>query len=82
MSFADYLRGAVGLTKATVGIDRADPATVAWRLHWCMACDELYNAPASTQFFHQFGPQACRQCGCFVKAKARIRREGCPLARW
>lgn len=62
-------RGAIGLTKAALGMERADDATIATRYALCMACDK-----------HAIG--VCTACGCLCAAKARVASEACPDGKW
>jgi hypothetical protein len=41
------------------------------RLDICAACEHLFR-PTFT----------CRKCGCFMKAKARIASQHCPVHKW
>ena len=61
--------GAIGLTKATLGIERSDDATIAARYALCMACDR-----------HAIG--LCTACGCLCAAKVRVAGEACPEGKW
>ncbi len=45
------------------------------RLKVCVACDRFRQATRVT------GPR-CEECGCFVKVKARLATERCPLGKW
>jgi len=77
-----YLRGAIGLTKAQLGVGLAEPRIHQLRFHRCSTCPQIYEAPMNTPFYARFGPWACRSCGCLVKAKVRLRSERCPLGYW
>ena len=61
--------GAIGLTKAALGRERADDATIATRYALCMACDK-----------HAIG--VCTACGCLCAAKVRVASEACPDGKW
>jgi len=63
------LKGAVGLAKAHLGIDAADKETVESRQATCLGCDRF-----------DFGK--CKECGCYLHAKVRIKSETCPIGRW
>lgn len=41
------------------------------RLSLCMDCPELIKT--TTQ---------CKQCGCFMKAKVKLKKAVCPLGKW
>lgn len=47
----------------------ADEKQAAPRLATCVECDRLADG-------------RCLECGCFVRAKAKLAAEQCPLARW
>ncbi len=65
------IRGATGLAKAALGIDRAPPEAKKDRWAACLGCSEL-----------NWKMRLCRACGCFVLAKLRIMAERCPRGRW
>ena len=44
---------------------------IAERLAICEQCDRLF-APTKT----------CKECGCFVVLKTRLRKQSCPLGKW
>ena len=73
---AQLAHGAVGLTKALVGIDRAPAAVVAARVQACRQCDRATR--------HKDGVRVlkCLECSCWIKLKTRLTRERCPLDRW
>ena len=41
------------------------------RLMICKDCPRLFKPTWS-----------CKECGCFMKAKARIESQSCPLGKW
>lgn len=47
----------------------ATPEDIERRIKTCEACN-------------QFTGQRCRQCGCFVHAKAALAAQSCPLKKW
>jgi len=54
-----------------VAVEPKDPrAAIAIRIETCKACPEL-NAL-----------NFCRQCGCFMPAKVRIKSVSCPIGKW
>ena len=73
---AHLVHGAVGLTKALVGIDRAPVAVIAARRAICRQCDRATR--------HKDGVRVlrCLECKCWIKLKTRIAGETCPLGRW
>ena len=70
-------KGAAGLAKATLGIDRADDATIETRRNLCRACPEAVPCIKNTAKFCM-----CNKCGCLLKAKTVIASEKCPLGKW
>jgi len=41
------------------------------RLDICLACDRLINIT-----------KQCKECGCFVKLKVRVKSQHCPIGKW
>jgi hypothetical protein len=68
-SIVSAARGAIGLAKATAGINAADRDTIEQRYATCQACP------------HNDCGQ-CQRCGCWIAPKIRIRSENCPLGTW
>jgi hypothetical protein len=68
--------GAVGLTKALVGIDRAPAAVTEARRAICRQCDRATR--------HKDGVRVlkCLECSCWIKPKTRLAGERCPLGKW
>lgn len=67
--FRRYIRGAVGLAKAGLGIDPAHPRVIVARRQRCAPCPMQHRG-------------RCRACGCVIKAKTMIRDESCPKGMW
>jgi hypothetical protein len=65
-----YLRGAVGIAKADMGVDAADPDVVARRKVICLACKPHYD----------FG--TCNKCTCWLAKKIVVKSEKCPIGKW
>lgn len=75
-------KGIAGLTKAALGIDRADPATIESRRDICRGCE---FATRNQKFAKSNGLtnfSRCSKCGCFIAAKTNISYESCPDGRW
>lgn len=53
------------------GVPGVEDAEVARRLALCHRCE---------LFIHQ--QKRCSQCGCFMKFKARLRSQSCPVGKW
>ena len=41
------------------------------RFNICLGCDRLYKRT-----------KTCKECGCFMKVKARLDFTTCPLGKW
>lgn len=57
-----------------VDLNNADAAPVHFAMErWniCMACDRLIKAT-----------RQCKECGCFMKIKVRLKGSSCPLDKW
>lgn len=52
-------------------IDRSTKETVDKRLSICYKCPELIKFTAQ-----------CKQCGCFMKLKTKLKKASCPLGKW
>ena len=68
-SAARVAHGAIGLAKATTGVDAADRQTIEMRHERCQLC--RHNDCGR-----------CLKCGCWIALKIRIRSEHCPLGNW
>ncbi len=77
MGCASCLKGAVGIAKSVVGVDRAPSAEVVRRLAVCGACEQ--GVPCKRD-----SSRACRcsVCRCALSLKTRVASERCPLGRW
>jgi hypothetical protein len=64
-------RGAVGLLKFALGIDRATEPERVRRLSRCAQCPHLNRESLR-----------CKVCGCYTPAKAAIASERCPERVW
>lgn len=47
-----------------------DRSSVAFRIETCKNCDRLNSL------------NFCRECGCFMPAKVRIKSAACPIGKW
>lgn len=70
MSLSRFIRGAIGVTKATLGIDVAPASVVVGRRKECHRCPERVHGGV------------CRACGCAIKPKTMVDSEVCPKGRW
>ena len=65
-------RGAVGLSKWLLRLDRPAARVATDRLRVCRQCPERVSGVIGT----------CRLCGCVLRAKVTIRAEKCPAGKW
>lgn len=71
MSFKDRLKK-IGRSVAVLDPkNEEDAAVIDNRLSECNACPELRKPIMQ-----------CRECGCFVLAKTRMKAASCPLGKW
>jgi hypothetical protein len=72
------ITGATGLTKAALGIDNADEATIRARREVCRRCDksEKRNMAGIIKI------RMCSACDCFIGPKTRLADEECPEGKW
>jgi hypothetical protein len=64
-----WARGAKGLAKAALQMDKAPATLVHERRGICHACEHLRNG-------------RCDICKCFILAKGRLLSEDCPKGKW
>lgn len=76
-SLRRLLRGAWGLVRARLGVDRAHDAVVAQRRAACRRCEHAIPCRHATTRMC-----ACAVCGCRLRAKIVLASETCPLGRW
>ena len=70
-----YLTGALGVTKATLGIMKAPDEIVNKRRGICAMCE--YKTIANN--INMRGRMSrCKLCKCFIKAKTLLKDEKCP----
>jgi hypothetical protein len=62
-------RGAVGVTKVALRVDRTRDGDLRTRLALCALCPSLRGAK-------------CGRCRCYVQLKARVASETCPAGLW
>lgn len=78
------VEGAVGLTKAALGIGLASPQTIKERRDKCRACEHATRS-AKPQHAAAGGLTSlsrCQLCGCVIVAKTRLAEKRCPDGRW
>jgi hypothetical protein len=73
---AHLAHGAVGLTKAIVGIYRAPAAGNEARRAICQQCDRATR--------HKDGVRVrrCLECSCWIKQAIKVASKDCPLGKW
>lgn len=75
-------KGIAGLTKAALGIDRADPATIESRRDICRGCEFATRNPKFADSKGLTSFSRCLKCSCLIAAKTNLVNESCPLAKW
>jgi hypothetical protein len=73
--FKFFVRGAIGFSKYILGYTRSSDAEAERRMAICGGCMFEYNSKL-------FGVRRCGSCGCFIKPKAYVGTEPCPLGKW
>jgi hypothetical protein len=68
MSFVDKLKEK--LSDAIHTLDIADDNVVENRMATCASCE----------YFTQL--RRCKQCGCFMDAKTKLKNSSCPINKW
>jgi len=74
---AGVLHGTMGIARSVLGVGLLSPGAVKQRLAVCRACDQSVKCRHNNR-------QVCRciACGCWLKHKARLSRERCPMDKW
>ena len=57
-----------------IDLDNTDNAPIHFAMErWniCMSCDRLLKVT-----------RQCKECGCFMKVKVRLKNSTCPLGKW
>lgn len=70
----DVVAGAVGVVKATLGIDKADDAEIERRKGICAGCEHVRLLAGVVN--------QCDLCKCVVALKARLKSGKCPARKW
>lgn len=78
-SLDDIIKGTVGILKSNIASYQTDPETVYSRLDLCRDCPYL---KISTNKITKKTIFKCGVCGCFLKAKTKIKTEKCPKGFW
>jgi hypothetical protein len=69
------IHGAVGLTKAALGIGYASPDVIAQRRATCAQCEHAMGDIRNIM-------TRCAICDCFLAAKTKLASEKCPIGKW
>lgn len=72
------LKGIIGITKATLGIDKTSECDYNRRRRICMECPHLNIKQTS----NMTAKKVCGKCGCNIDLKAKINSEHCPIEKW
>ena len=76
MAATDIVKGVVGLTKVTLGIDKADDKTIQTRTDICLVCAALNRRGTTINGYK------CKLCGCWITKKVKLSKQSCPLGKW
>jgi hypothetical protein len=73
------VRGAVGITKAVLGVDASTPEEIAARKSVCVPCPHRlhHNQPDRVT-----GLNRCELCRCYISVKVKVKSATCPLGKW
>ena len=76
--------GAVQLTKALVGLDRASPKIIEARRRECRKCPHATRSvdDAMSRAGWLSLTSRCRLCGCLIAPKTLLASESCPEGKW
>jgi hypothetical protein len=77
-----FFRGALGLSKVAMNLDRAPIEVTAMRQHQCNRCPQLTTATSTWPLHLKLGPYGCSKCRCFIGPKTTLAGEKCPLGKW
>jgi hypothetical protein len=73
---ANYLKGAIGLSKHKMGIGLVDKNIFNERLEICKYCEHIKN------YNIELERTKCGICGCYIRPKLSLKTEKCPLNQW
>lgn len=78
------IKGAIGLTKAALHIERAEVDIINKRRDACRNCEFSTKTP---KFINNSSKgltnkSLCEKCGCFIMAKTTLKNEVCPEGKW
>jgi hypothetical protein len=74
----NVVKGAIGLAKCGLGVNRTNETTRLARIETCRVCPHVYNPSGKLTTFSVCGGG----CGCLIVCKTAIASETCPLNRW
>lgn len=67
------IKGGIGVTKASLGIDKSSDSLIKKRLRICEDC-EFKKVKLKKDI--------CSKCGCILSLKTKINSEKCPIGKW
>ena len=70
-------RGAAGLSKSIMSINKAPDEIIQDRLKICREC-EFSVGPRS----YPERKVKCKKCGCLINHKVRLKNSFCPIGKW
>lgn len=76
-------KGALGMAKVAMGVEKTDDAKIKQRLMKCQQCAHLKRVHKDIAVHADIGlADTCQVCGCFIRAKVRLQNEKCPDGKW
>jgi hypothetical protein len=78
------IHGAVGLTKAALGVDAIPLEVMQARRDECRDCEHATRNPSPRYAVNKglTSLSRCRKCDCLIAAKTKLAGERCPIGRW
>ncbi|MBI1335506.1 MAG: hypothetical protein GC164_00930 [Phycisphaera sp.] len=78
------VRGALGVSRATVGVDRVGEQTFVDRKRICASCEAASPRKATgIQGLKLLTPMSrCKDCHCLIQLKTSLATERCPRGKW
>ena len=76
MDVEEIFEGIYGITKSTLGIDKADDEIIEKRKNICISCEYVIKNN------NDFNKAKCSFCGCWLKHKVRLKDISCPKDFW
>lgn len=76
LTIKDILNGIDGISKAMLGVNKADEKTQKERKRICLSCDKIKIKD------DDFSKSRCSVCKCWLRYKIKIKSQKCPLKYW